>query len=66
MVANARLGESMGIPRDRVVVCEDGDALMVTDSGVELAGRVPAGYVYVDGIVGDVGTGVLRDRRVLA
>jgi 2-oxoglutarate dehydrogenase E1 component len=27
---------------------------------------VPAGYLYVDGIVGDVGHGVLRDRRVLA
>jgi ribonuclease J len=66
LVANARLGESMGVPRDRVLVCEDGDALMVTDHGVEVAGRVPAGYLYVDGIVGDVGTGVLRDRRVLA
>ena len=40
--------------------------LEVTDQGVELAGRVPAGYLYVDGIVGDVGSGVLRDRRVLA
>jgi ribonuclease J len=66
LVANARLGELMGLPRDRVLVCENGDALMVTDSGVEMAGRVPAGYLYVDGIVGDVGTGVLRDRRVLA
>ena len=27
---------------------------------------MPAGYLYVDGIVGDVGHGVLRDRRVLA
>ena len=27
---------------------------------------MPAGYLYVDGIVGDVGQGVLRDRRVLA
>ena len=35
-------------------------------TGVEFAGRVPAGYLYVDGIVGDVGQGVLRDRRVLA
>ena len=34
--------------------------------GLELSGRVPAGYLYVDGIVGDVGRGVLRDRRVLA
>jgi ribonuclease J len=31
-----------------------------------MAGRVPAGYLYVDGIVGDVGQGVLRDRKVLA
>ena len=57
LVANARLGELMGVPRDRVLVCEDGDALMVTDRGVEMAGRVPAGYLYVDGIVGDVGHG---------
>ena len=27
---------------------------------------MPAGYLYVDGIVGDIGHGVLRDRRVLA
>jgi len=27
---------------------------------------VPAGYQYVDGIVGDIGHGVLRDRRSLA
>jgi ribonuclease J len=66
LVANARLGELMGLPRDQVLVCENGDALMVTDRGVEMVGRVPAGYLYVDGIVGDVGTGVLRDRRVLA
>ena len=28
--------------------------------------RCPPGYMYVDGIVGDIGHGVLRDRRVLA
>ena len=27
---------------------------------------VPSGFLYVDGIVGDVGHGVLLDRRVLA
>ena len=34
--------------------------------GIDFVGEVPAGYLYVDGIVGDVGRGVLRDRRVLA
>jgi ribonuclease J len=66
MVANAKLGVTMGVPSDRVLLCEDGDVLELTDGGLEPSGRVPAGYLYVDGIVGDVGQGVLRDRRVLA
>jgi ribonuclease J len=66
MVANAKLGYVMGIPKDHVLVCEDGDVLELSDDGLKAVGRVPAGYLYVDGIVGDVGQGVLRDRRVLA
>ena len=66
LVAHAELAGVMGIPRQRVLLCEDGDVLEISDAGVEIGGRVPAGYLYVDGIVGDVGQGVLRDRRVLA
>ncbi len=66
MVANAKLGYLMGVPRDHVLVCEDGDVLELSDDGLKAVGRVPAGYLYVDGIVGDVGQGVLRDRKVLA
>ncbi len=66
MVANAKLGYTMGVPRDHVLVCEDGDVLTLDDDGLNATGRVPAGYLYVDGIVGDVGQGVLRDRKVLA
>jgi ribonuclease J len=66
MVANAKLGYIMGLPKDHVLVCEDGDVLQLSDDGLAAVGRVPAGYLYVDGIVGDVGQGVLRDRRVLA
>jgi ribonuclease J len=66
MVAHAKLGMVMGLPHENVIVCEDGDVVELTDDGLDKAGRVPAGYLYVDGIVGDVGQGVLRDRRVLA
>ncbi len=66
LVAHARLAQQMGVPDDDVVICEDGDSVVLTDDGIERGERVPAGYLYVDGIVGDVGTGVLRDRRVLA
>ncbi|HEX4982693.1 MAG TPA: ribonuclease J [Ilumatobacteraceae bacterium] len=66
LVANARLGRAMGVAHDHVLLCEDGDVLELSDDGLVAVGRVPAGYLYVDGIVGDVGQGVLRDRRVLA
>src|SRR4029453_4110209 len=35
-------------------------------NGVAFVDTIPAGYLYVDGIVGDVGRGVLRDRKALA
>lgn len=66
LIAHAAIAGEMGLDDDRVVVCEDGDQLVLTDGGLERDGHVPAGYLYVDGIVGDVGHGVLRDRRVLA
>jgi ribonuclease J len=66
MVANARLGELMGVRSDHVVLCADGDVIELSTDGLAPIGRVPAGYLYVDGIVGDVGRGVLRDRQKLA
>jgi ribonuclease J len=67
MVHHARLAEEVGVPAGNIIVCEDGDAITLDAAGVELEQRaVPAGYLYVDGIVGDVGHGVLRDRRSLA
>jgi ribonuclease J len=67
LVHHARLAREVGVAADRVLVCEDGDVLTLCDTGVDVERRaVPAGYQYVDGIVGDVGLGVLRDRRNLA
>ena len=66
LVANSKLGIIMGVDRQNVLLCEDGDVLELNSDGLASAGRVPAGYLYVDGIVGDVGQGVLRDRKVLA
>lgn len=67
MVAHAKLARTMGVDDRNVLVCEDGDQVVMADDGLTVSRRkVPAGYLYVDGIVGDVGAGVLRDRRVLA
>jgi ribonuclease J len=56
----------MGTDPSRVVQAADGDVLELDDDGLRFAGQIPSNYLFVDGIVGDVGQGVLRDRRVLA
>ena len=67
LVHHADLAEDMGVDPDHVLICEDGDAVTFEPAGLEVERRaVPAGYQYVDGIVGDIGHGVLRDRRSLA
>jgi ribonuclease J len=67
MVHHARLAQAVGIPSSRVIVCEDGDVLTLDRGTLEVERcAVPAGYMYIDGILGDVDQGVLRDRRNLA
>ena len=66
LVAHAGLARTMGVADDHVLICEDGDQITLTDAGLDITDRVPANYLFVDGIVGDVGHGVLRDRAVLA
>src|SRR3954451_23656000 len=66
LMSHARLAKLMGVVDDHVLVCEDGDRVLLTDSTIQRDGRVPAHYLFVDGILGDVGHGVIRDRQVLA
>jgi ribonuclease J len=67
LVHHARLARSLGIPDENVMICEDGDSIVLSDEGMDVERRfTPAGYLYVHGIVGDIGRGVLRDRRALA
>ncbi len=64
---HGEIAEDVGIPRERVIVVDDGNVVEVGDGARQFGNKVPAGYVYVDGLgVGDVGSVVLRDRRVLS
>jgi ribonuclease J len=64
---HAQLAESVGIPKDKIFVLEDGDVLELGPNGGRVTGKVSSGNVYVDGLsVGDIGSLVLRDRRMLS
>ena len=64
--ANADLAVLTGVPRERTVLAEDGVAVDLADGVARIAGKVPCGYVYVDGAsVGDITEASLKDRRIL-
>lgn len=67
LVVHARLAESVGVPKGNAFVLTDGDVLEIDDQSAWLADRVPASYVYVDGLgIGDVDQHILRDRAHLS
>ena len=67
MRANAELAVSVGIDKKNVVLAEDGVVVDLVDGEARVAGKVEAGYVYVDGstIGGDITESSLKDRRIL-
>ena len=65
LVAHRELAHRMGMPEDRVVLCEDGDQIVLSDDGIEHLGSIGGDHLYVDGTVGDLGSTVLADRRTL-
>jgi len=66
LINHCQLATRMGVAEEKALICEDGDSVIIDDAGIHPGDSVPAGFLYVDGTVGDVGHGVLRDRRVLA
>jgi len=64
---HAQLAQAVGIPEKNIFLLEDGDVLELGQWSGKIDGKVSSGNVYVDGLsVGDVGTVVLRDRRMLS
>ncbi|GAB2868191.1 ribonuclease J [Nocardioides pacificus] len=67
LTANAALAVATGVPKDRVVIAEDGVVVDLVDGKAKITGKVPAGYIYVDAqTVGGVTDVHLKDRRTLA
>jgi ribonuclease J len=64
--AHARLASLAGVPDKNIVIAEDGVVVDLVSGQASVAGAVPCGYVYVDGLtVGEVTESQLKDRRIL-
>lgn len=64
---HAKLAHEVGIPEENIAVVDNGQIIEFVDGKMNLDGRFPSSYVFVDGSgVGDVGPDVMRERELLA
>ncbi len=67
LFANKENAEFMGIPPQNIFISEIGKILEIDKKGAKFNGIVPSGKILVDGSgVGDIGSVVLRDRKILS
>lgn len=67
LMKHAELAESVGIPKENILISEIGLMMEFNKNSLQTRERVTSGQVFVDGLgVGDVGNIVLRDRRQLS
>ena len=67
LTLHARLAKNLGMPESNIFVLENGNILELDREKGKIAGRLPAGNVYVDGLVmGDLASVILRDRKLLS
>ena len=67
LYANKENAEFMGIPSQNIFISEIGKVLEIDRKGARFNGIVPSGRILVDGSgVGDIGSVVLRDRKILS
>ncbi len=65
--AQAKIAESLGIPKDHIWILHSGDVLELSEDSARIIGKVQTGKILVDGLgVGDVGNIVIRDRQRLS
>jgi ribonuclease J len=64
--AHADLAAQTGVPAENIVLAEDGLVVDLVGGKASVTGKVPCGYVFVDGLsVGEVTESSLKDRLIL-
>jgi ribonuclease J len=67
LARHAALARTMGVPDERIAICQNGDLVQLDGETIKIVDRVPGGPVLVDGnVLWDVGQSLLKDRQRLA
>jgi len=64
---HARLGRQVGIPKENILVVENGQIIELVDGQIQLAERIPGGYIFVEGdSISELSKDIMREREQLA
>jgi ribonuclease J len=67
LTRHAALAEEVGIPKENIIVVENGQVVELVGNKIRLGERIPGDYIFVDGeSIGDIDHGVMREREMLA
>ena len=67
LILHSRLAEQVGIPKEKIVIAENGQIIEFDEKGGRIKDSVKTGRVLIDGKgIGDVGWSVLKERRILS
>ncbi|HET7665577.1 MAG TPA: ribonuclease J [Mycobacterium sp.] len=65
--ANAALAAQTGVPKESILLAENGVSVDLVAGRARISGAVPVGKMFVDGLVlGDVGDATLGERLILS
>ncbi|MEA3327962.1 MAG: ribonuclease J [Chloroflexota bacterium] len=63
---HAKLAEEVGIPKEKIIVVENGQIIEFVNGKLQIGERIPGDYIFVDGSgVGDVDRSIVHERETL-
>ncbi len=65
LATHARLANGMGTAADKILICADGDSVILGDDGLKRGEDISAEYIHIAGSVGALDENVLLERRIL-
>ena len=67
LTRHATLAEQVGVPKENILVVENGQIVELSGGKIKLGQRIPGEYIFVNGeSIGDIDYGVMREREKLA
>ncbi len=67
LLRHAQMAHQMGLPKENIIVVENGQVVELEDGRLTIGERIPGEYVFVEGeSIGDVDPDVMKEREQLA